>query len=63
MGVVTLEDLSIGATTANRGSRWRDDRVMADYIYNRCSGGTEKNIFWEERKTSVLIYFVDSKSK
>ena len=48
--VGTFLEVSIGAKTSDRKVRWRDNRVMAEYIYNRCSGGPEKNIFWEEVK-------------
>ena len=58
MEVLKFEEFKIAATTADRRVGWRDDRVMAEYIYNRCSSGLEKNIFWEEGETSVLMYFV-----
>ena len=61
--VVTFKEVGIGAKTSDSRIIWRDNRVMADYIYNRCSSGPAKNICWEERKISVLIYFVASKNK
>ena len=38
-------EVGIGAMTADIRVGWRDDRVMAEYIYNSCSGGQANNIF------------------
>ena len=63
MEVVTFKDVSIGATNADRRVGWVYNRFMVDYIWNMCSRSPAKNIFWEEGKKSVLIYFVASKDK
>ena len=45
MEVVTFKKFIIGDTPMEIRVGWRDDRVMEEYIYNRCSGGPENNIF------------------
>ena len=57
-----FEDVRIVAMTKDSRVGWRDDRFMVDYIYNCCSGGLEKNIFWEEKNVCFNI-FVVSKNK
>ena len=49
--------------TADSRVGLRDYIVMAEYIYNRCSGRLAKNICLEEEEISVLIYFVASENK
>ena len=63
MEVVTFEKVIIGTKTVYSRVVWRENKVMEEYIYNRCSGVPANNICWEERKTSVLIYFVASNNK
>ena len=63
MEVVPFEEVRTGATTADNRVGWRDNKVMVEYIYNRCSGGLAKNIYWEEGKMPVLIYCVALKNK
>ena len=61
MEVVTFKEVGIGTITMESRVICRGDSFMEDYIYNRWSRSLAKNIFWEEGKTSFLIYFVDSK--
>ena len=63
MEVVTFEKVIIGTNNVYSRVVWRENRFMEEYIYNRCSGVPANNICWEERKTSVLIYFVASNNK
>ena len=63
MEVVKFKEVRIGTTTKYSRFGCKDYRFMSEYIYNRCSEIPAKYICWEEGKTSVLIYFLDSKNK
>ena len=45
MEVVTFKEARIGAVATDSRDRWRDDRVISEYIYNRCYDSPTKNIF------------------